>query len=161
MALTDDLELSFRAAWLLLYTAGVGPGYIAALKSFIRAGIQAYGGGYSLTALNLELLTQERATGHPDLDELLRLNTEETEIRSIWLRLIYVTLRQIGYPQTQVTPDLGLTGQEDLVRGVIAASQEGFTLEGLKLELVLEGGGSERSAGETAILSQWMRIVFF
>ncbi|WP_287129701.1 hypothetical protein [Candidatus Cyanaurora vandensis] len=159
MALTNDLELTFRKAWLLLYAQGVGEGYINALRQFIKAAIAAYESGYSLEALNLELLADQKVTGDETLDEMLRLTEEELQIRTNWLKLVFMTLDR-ARPRDPEAPPLTDDGLDNLVNGVIDSQQRGYTLESLKLEIVLETGGSDRTPGETAILSQWMRLVF-
>ncbi|WP_218082258.1 hypothetical protein [Anthocerotibacter panamensis] len=155
MALVEQLEASFRQAWLLLYSQGIGEGYISALQQFIQAGIDAYHLGYSLVALNLELLAHQGSEADP-----LGLPGEETQIRTIWLTLVYMTLcylEGIDLP-TSTLPEA--EGLQELVVGVVEAYRAGYSLERLKLELVLETGGSQRPVGEAAILNQWMRLVF-
>ncbi len=156
MALTDDLELAFRKSWLLLYSRGVGEGYINALKTFIQAGIRAYRSGYTLEALNLELVANQKVTGDPLLDDFLRLDPQELDIRTTWLKLIYVTLTRLD--GLEPPPDSG--NLLDLVLGVIEAHQKGYTLDALKLELVLQTPEPARTQEESSILSQWMRLVF-
>jgi len=154
VALTNDLEIFFRQAWFLLYSQGVSEGYVKALTAFVQAGIGAYDAGYSLPALNLELLADQKVTGDEALDRFIQLDPEEVNIRTVWLTLIYLTLahcRQAVLPEAE-------EGLVTLVKGVCTAHREGYTLGTLKLEMLFEGNA--RPPQESAILSQWMRLVF-
>jgi len=159
MALTHDLELAFRKAWFLLYAQGVQAGYVAALTTFIQAASTAYRQGYTLEALNLELTADQKRTGNPQIDELILLNDDEVQIRSTWLVLVYMTLDRTR-PRNLDQPPLEREGLNDLVNGVIESHQRGYTIETLKFELMFETSGTQRTPGEVAIFSQWMRIVF-
>jgi len=157
MAIADELELAFRQSWFLLYAQGVGEGYLQSLRKFVQAAVTAYQTGYTLTTLNLELIAHQKSTGDQDLDEILRLDDQEVQIRTIWLTLIYMALDQVA---GKITPPSG--GNEELVQlveGVILAKRQGYTLETLKLEMVLQAT-TTRSPEQASILSQWMRIVF-
>jgi len=154
--ITVELERSFRQAWFLLYSRGVGPGYIEALRRFVQTAVRAYREEYSLAALGLEFAAHQFTTGNPELDTFVQMNEEEIQIRTLWLKLIYLTLDQKAgkpLPEAETNPDLF-----PLVTGALLAYRQGYSLESLKLEMLLEG--EPRSQAEASILSQWLRIIF-
>lgn len=166
MAEFRKIELAFRKVWLYLYNRGVGPEYTHALGEFVVAAIAAYRSGYALSALKLELVDQQLVTGNPELDLTLALTDEEVEVRNLWLRLVYLTLEDVGVegPAQKCSsddPSQDETGIELLVAGVVRAHTQGYTLDTLKLELLLDSTPPQlRDPQQTVLLSQWMRIVF-
>jgi hypothetical protein len=159
-----DIELAFRKAWLFLYTRGVGADYLDALDKFVRAVVVAYRSGYSIDRLKLELLANRRLTGNTEVDKNLALNEEELSVRDLWLRLVYLTLEAVKEPgpETRISldnPSEDDTGVQLLVNGVIRAFNNGYTLESFKLEMILDGARVE-DPQQSALLSQWMRIIF-
>eukprot|EP00741_Cyanophora_paradoxa_P024637 tig00022080_g23788.t1 len=165
--ITAMLELAFRKTWFYLYSAGVGDGYTDSMKEFLRAVVVAYLRGYTIEALKLELMSNEIITGNAQLDEFIRLNEEEKEIRAIWITLVFLTLNAVRYrprdnenwTRPVVVDPRGL---EQLVLGVIESRRKGYKLDALKLEqtLLLDEGETGLSTVEASIRSQWMRIVY-
>ncbi len=159
-----DIELAFRKAWLFLYARGVGADYLDALDKFVRSVVVAYRSGYSVDRLKLELLANRRLTGNAEVDKSLALNEEEVSVRDLWLRLVYLTLEGIGEPSSQTrisldNPSEDDTGVQLLVNGVIRAFNNGYTLESFKLEMLFDGARVD-DPQQSALLSQWMRIIF-
>jgi hypothetical protein len=156
MSPAKALETTFRKAWIVLYTQGVSPEYLRALRQFTQTASETYGLGFTLPALNLELLAMQTSTGDAALDAILTLDDQEIRIRRHWLHLIYLTLDRVTGQALVEEPDLQELAQ--LVEGVYVAYEQGHTLDTLKLELRLDT--PTRSPEESSILSQWMRLIF-
>ena len=100
------------------------------------------------------------------------LMDEELELRRLWVCLVFLTLEAVGV-------EVEATGDEDtesgtavpaevrdeysaFVQRIVDAKRGGATLKALKLDELLGSRGAEpRTAIETAVLSQSMRLCFF
>mmetsp|Transcript_9238 Transcript_9238/g.18816 ORF Transcript_9238/g.18816 Transcript_9238/m.18816 type:complete len:131 (+) Transcript_9238:535-927(+) len=118
------------------------------------------------------------------MDRALSLTQAERDARNLWLQLIYLTLDHLRYRQGQPRPPAteDRYNLNDLVTTVSNAFQQGYTLEGLKLEQSLQSTPpvstsssapsmanpdevdappqSSENAGAASTRSQWMRLVF-
>ncbi|CAM9401753.1 unnamed protein product [Chrysoparadoxa australica] len=137
--------------------------YQGGMKSFIRAIISAYESGYSVPSITLEL------SMHPGQSAGRPLMAEETELRQLWMTLVYLTLEKVRWPQfvehaARIDPPFKAKF-ELFVENIVEARRRGYDLERLKLEEMMRGGGSgaegePRTPVEAAVLSQSMRVVF-
>jgi len=163
----------------MLSFKGPGPEYEEALKRFITAVIIAYEKGFTIPALCLELQMNQLQTGDQEIDRQLALSESESETRNIWMQLVYLTLEFIGYERGEKRPPK-TEDPYSLNKMVVPISQaynEGFSLEGIKLEQALRSSPSNAgvgvdeiraprvtpepaSAGVAAIRSQWMRLIY-
>lgn len=152
------IEVSFVRACM-----DVSSGYVDTLKLFIVSAKGAYEIGCTIPAISLALsMVETQTAGRP-------LMAEEVDLRSLWIALVYLTLEAVDHP-ARLAANVGATVPEDtrakfepFVRGVVDRKRRGFTLQALKLEELLGGESQpeqERSAMETAILSQSMRLIF-
>ena len=153
------LEVSFVRACM-----DVATGYVDTLKLFIVAAKGGYEIGATIPALSLALsMCETQTAGRP-------LMAEETDLRSLWTSLVYLTLETVEHP-TSHTIELGATVPTEqrekfapFVRGVVERKKRGFTLQSLKLEEMMASGAVEsapaRTPVETAILSQSLRLIF-
>jgi hypothetical protein len=172
--ITAALELSFRAVWLQLLTAGVGDGYTAAITDFCVACIAARKAGYTIRALQLELAANELSGDAPEI-QIARLNEQEKGTRLIWIAIVFLTLQRYNFAAGSVPPGDDVlrsfkgTAVEDLARGlrslvdnVSDAADKGYSLDTYKMELNLSRDPSIEppSPATLSIQSQWSRIVF-
>ena len=68
-----------------------GANYEFGLMEFIRATRDAYDEGIMVPALNLELsMCTQYTAGRP-------LQSDEIELRTVWLSLVYLTFERVGY----------------------------------------------------------------
>jgi hypothetical protein len=173
--ITAALEVSFRAVWLQLLTAGVGDGYQAAITDFCVSCIAARKAGYTIRALQLELAANELAGDAPEI-QMARLNEQEKGTRLIWIAIVFLTLQRYNFaagalvdPADDVLSSLKGTHMEDLARGlrslvdnVCDAADKGYSLDTYKMELNLnrDPNNEPPSPATLSIQSQWSRIVF-
>lgn len=169
--ITKMLEVSFRAVWIRLMTAGVGPEYEHAIQGFVVSCVAAYKAGYSITALKLELAANELQGTVQGRD--VRLDEKEKETRLIWITLVYLTLKRYRFASERYIADIEgdlrgtdldkiLKGLVGLVENVCQAAEKGFDLNTWKMELRLKKNEHDKeiSPAEASIRSQWSRIVF-
>ena len=68
-----------------------GANYEFGLMEFIRAARDAFDEGIMVPALNLELsMCTQYTAGRP-------LQSDEIELRTVWLSLVYLTFERVGY----------------------------------------------------------------
>jgi hypothetical protein len=137
--------------------------YAAQVARFCREALHAYRTGYSLVALQLEMSGATTGIGRA-------LASDEIELRSVWLALVYKTLRQIRFPSANPTD--GQVSQparfdrdrlDDFVTNIVTAVRKGYDMKRIQLEQALtasEGKDAPRSPLESAILNQSTRIIF-
>eukprot|EP00628_Pelagophyceae_sp_CCMP2097_P037731 CAMPEP_0184244620 /NCGR_PEP_ID=MMETSP0977-20130417/978_1 /TAXON_ID=483370 /ORGANISM="non described non described, Strain CCMP2097" /LENGTH=256 /DNA_ID=CAMNT_0026549911 /DNA_START=29 /DNA_END=799 /DNA_ORIENTATION=- len=151
------LEVSFVNACLQLAS-----GYVDTLKLFIASATGAFECGLTVDALELELsMATTQTAGRP-------LAVEESDLRSVWLALVYLTLVHVGHPSQKLdvagasVPAETAHKFEKFVSDIVAAEGRGHSLQTLKLEEVLrrEEGAPPLTQLENAVLSQSMRVVF-
>ena len=83
--------LAIEATFVQAASGMGGANYEFGLMEFIRATRDAYDEGIMVPALNLELsMCQQYTAGRP-------LQQDETELRTVWLSLIYLTFERVGY----------------------------------------------------------------
>jgi len=152
--------LAIEAAFVQAASGMNGGNYEFSLMEFVRATRDAYDEGVMVPALNLELSTcQQYSAGRP-------LQSDEIELRTVWLSLVYLTFERVGYESKSTGGFLGQSVAADLRQkfytftyDIVNAKKQGFDLAELKLEEVLQSD-EERSPMEQAILSQAMRICY-
>lgn len=144
----DDIPSRIATAFVEACSPGSKP-YATALKDFCRVSLDAYRSGFSLQALQLELSTHSSC-----------LQRDELELRSVWLTLVYKTLRQIGFPARQILPDAP-DKLDDFVKNIVAAVRAGYDIKRIQLEQSLSQGPNDkpRSVLESAVLGQSTRLV--
>lgn len=117
----------------------------------------ARGAGYALGALLLELGAaagrSEAALGRP-------LQAEEVELRSVWVTLVYKTLR-ISRPGGEDAAGAMPDQWDTFVKNVCAAHERGYDQKRILLEqtMAAEPGAEQRTPMESAVLQQAVRIV--
>lgn len=140
--------------------------YADQLSDFSREVLQAYKRGFSLTALQLEM-------GGADTTAVLGrpLQSDEVELRSVWLALAYKTMRYLGLGPGDQMGEPSATGEsssafdrdrlDDFVQGICIAAEKGYDQKRIQLEQSLNPSSSSSSntALENAILQQSIRIV--
>lgn len=137
--------------------------YVEHLKSFCEEGIAAYYRGYSLMALQLEM------SGNPSRVFGRALASDEIELRSVWLTLVFKTLRYLRFPTTSISQN-GSTAADafdrdrldDFVMNITEAARKGYDLKRIQLEQNLTASQSSekpRTPVENAILNQSTRLV--
>jgi hypothetical protein len=144
--------------------------YADQLAAFCAEALIAYCSGYSLVAVQLEMTGE--AGGGGSLGR--GLASDEAELRSVWLTLVYKTLRQIRFPIdgviAGVAPPEGTERDrlDEFVKNIVAAARTGYDMKRIQLEQALtsttssEGGTGTppaRTPLENAILNQSTRIV--
>lgn len=172
--ISTALDIGFRAVWIQLLTAGVGPEYEAAITDFVVACIAARKAGYGTAALRFELSRNEPFSDDPKVMKLA-LNDKEKSTRMIWVSLVWLTLRRYGFPtgrevdDDDITSGLGTDDSEELADGLVMmarsvceAADAGYDLSTYKLEQNIgrKEGEVPPSASMLSIMSQWARIVF-
>jgi len=156
--LTPSMVAELLEATFVNACMDLAKGYVDTLKLFIASAKSSYTMGLTIPAMEMELAACERQTANRPLMQ------EETELRRLWLCLVYLTLEELG--QAGAAPEVGDSVPADLkekygpfVRNVVSAKARGATLQSLKLDALLDTT-APRSAMETAILSQSMRLCF-
>lgn len=172
--ISTALDIGFRAVWVQLLTAGVGPEYEAAITDFVVACIAARKAGYSTVSLRFELSRNEPFSEDPEIMKLA-LNDKEKSTRMVWVSLVWLTLRRYGFPtgrevdDDDITSGLGTDDSQELaeglvklVRSVCEAADAGYDLSTYKLEQSIgrKEGEEPPTASMLSIMSQWARIVF-
>jgi hypothetical protein len=151
--------LAIEAAFVQAASGMSGANYEFGLMEFIRATRDAYDEGIMVPALNFELsMCQQYTAGRP-------LQSDEIELRTLWLSLVYLTFERVGYEsKSAVFP--GQSVAEDLRQkfytftyDIVNAKKQGYDLAGLKLEELLQNP-EEKTPMEQAVLSQAMRICY-
>jgi|TARA_B110001469_G_scaffold49153_1_gene47890 hypothetical protein len=100
--------LAIEAAFVQAATGMSGANYEFGLMEFIRAARDAYDDGVMVPALNLELsMCQQYTAGRP-------LQSDEIELRTVWLSLVYLTFERVGYESKSTGGFLGQSVAEDL-----------------------------------------------
>lgn len=94
------------------------------------------------------------------------LKHDEVELRTVWLTLVYKTLRALGYSgggeelkiaeREQRWQGDGMGG---FVSNIVSAVRAGYDMKQIQLEQQLAQGGEARSALESAVLGQSTRLV--
>mmetsp|Transcript_11401 Transcript_11401/g.23076 ORF Transcript_11401/g.23076 Transcript_11401/m.23076 type:complete len:231 (-) Transcript_11401:1325-2017(-) len=144
--------------------------YVEALQNFIATAIQAFRAGYSVQTLQMEIAAE---TGSDRATMLPRpLRDDEVELRSMWLSLVFKTLRAAsgttdepsGGPSSSssAAAPASFDPFDAFVANVIRAFRAGSNFERMKLEQSLSVGAQgtpQRTAEEAAILLQSTRIV--
>lgn len=162
--LCQKLTTSFRKVWLQLYTTGlIDDAYLGSLRCFVEDAVEAYDEGFSIAALLLELNVNELETRFDRFDRTERLTEEERKSREVWIFLVYSTLARLKYiPRTGFiteTPEDKI-GLQPLVEFVAVALEDGFTLEGLHLEMALRQSDEPLTPTQLSLRAQWIRIIF-
>mgnify|MGYP004171982803 FL=1 len=100
--------LAIEAAFVQAASGMSGANYEFGLMEFIRATRDAYDEGVMVPALNLELsMCQQYTAGRP-------LQSDEIELRTVWLSLVYLTFERVGYESKSTGGFLGQSVAEDL-----------------------------------------------
>lgn len=91
---------------------------------------------------------------------------EESELRQLWICLIYLTLEEAGLPAPADAADAGSTILEEVrkkyrnfVASIVQAKKQGLALKSLNIDQFREQD-TPRNALEDAILAQSMRVVY-
>ncbi|KAK4534365.1 hypothetical protein CDCA_CDCA01G0390 [Cyanidium caldarium] len=108
----DDVAVRIHDAFLNACVPTRGVPYVNALKAFIAATAEAYRRGYSLEALDVEVRRASSETRTRDGRPVVQrpLQSDEVELRTIWLTLVYKALRYIDYPRERLPPDVDAAG---------------------------------------------------
>ena len=100
--------LAIEAAFVQAASGMNGGNYEFSLMEFVRATRDAYDEGVMVPALNLELSTcQQYSAGRP-------LQSDEIELRTVWLSLVYLTFERVGYESKSTGGFLGQSVAADL-----------------------------------------------
>jgi hypothetical protein len=134
--------------------------YSAQVARFCREALNAYRTGYSLVALQLEMSGASTGIGRA-------LASDEVELRSVWLSLVYKTLRQIRFPSasSEQSAEPGRFDRDrldDFVNNIVTAVRKGYDMKRIQLEQALtvsDGKERPRTPLESAILNQSTRII--
>jgi hypothetical protein len=142
--------------------------YAEQLANFCNEAISAYRSGHSLVSVQLEMssVSSGGSLGRS-------LASDEVELRSVWLSLVYKTLRQLRFPidhGAESSPSDGFDRDrlDEFVKNIVSAARSGYDMKRIKLEQALtsstspgDGGKntSPRTPLEDAILNQSTRIV--
>lgn len=145
------LAQRLAAAFIDACQPGTKP-YTAALRDFCDNALAAYRAGYTLQALQFELSASQSVGARA-------LRADEAELRSVWLALVYKTLRKIGYPGGG--SDAAYDKIDAFVGNIVAAVRAGYDMKRIQLEqsLMLGGGDRPRTELESAVLGQSTRLV--
>ena len=156
----EDVAKRIERTFVEACLPGTKP-YVEALGEFVRSALEAYRGGYNLTALQFELQARK--------DHYSRnLKQEEVELRSVWLTLVYKTLREVKFPSGQALTGSGGSGHghdshdrlDDFVKNIVDAVKEGYDMKRIQLEQsLIEHDQKPKSPLELAILNQSLRLV--
>lgn len=114
-------------------------------------------------ALQLEM------SGNPSRVFGRALASDEIELRSVWLTLVFKTLRYLRFPTTSISQN-GSTAADafdrdrldDFVMNITEAARKGYDLKRIQLEQNLTASQSSekpRTPVENAILNQSTRLV--
>lgn len=128
--------------------------YATALREFCDTALAAYREGYSLQALQMEL-----ATSGASAQALRALQSDEVELRAVWLSLVYKTLRVLGYPAKRSVEAEGKDGMDEFVGNIVNAVRMGYDIKRIQLEQSLSQRDKPRTTLESAILGQSTRLV--
>ncbi|KAA8498929.1 hypothetical protein FVE85_6514 [Porphyridium purpureum] len=132
--------------------------YVDALKEFIAAVLQAYQAGFGLNPILFELQSRQGSSKR-------RLQPDELEFRTVWITIVYKTLRHMNVPRdTSVSQEIvGLPDSFDtFVASVYKAVKNGYDLKRIQLEQSMANpNGQSRNDFESAVLLQSTRIVFY
>lgn len=148
---TPSLPQRLSQAFIEACTPNPRP-YSESLREFCKHALEAYTSGYTLSALNLELSSTSGS--------VQSLQKDEAELRSVWLTLVYKTLRALNisgggeYDGVLKAPD----GMDSFVKSIVSAVRAGYDMKRIQLEQSV-GGGEGRSDMESAILGQSTRLV--
>lgn len=130
------------------------------MRDFCGAALTAYRAGYTLQALNIELGAAGAALG------LAALKHDEVELRTVWLTLVYKTLRALGHQGGGERLEASggdrqweRDGMDGFVTSIVGAVREGYDMKRIQLEQRLAQEGNARSALESAVLGQSTRLV--
>lgn len=145
--------------------------YAIALRNFCLTALEAYRSGYSLQALQFEL-SASGETGLSGQGQPTRsLQSDEVELRSVWLTLVYKTLRQLAFPVRRddaAASEMPRTVFSDsydkldeFVGNIITAVKAGYDMKRIQLEQSLSQANADRprTSIESAILGQSTRLV--
>ena len=100
--------LAIEAAFVQAASGMSGADYEFGLMEFVRATREAYDEGTMVPALNLALAScQQYTAGRP-------LQSDEIELRTVWLSLVYLTFERVGYESKSAGAFLGQSVAEDL-----------------------------------------------
>ena len=100
--------LAIEAAFVQAASGMSGADYEFGLMEFVRATREAYDEGTMVPALNLALAScQQYTAGRP-------LQSDEIELRTVWLSLVYLTFERVGYESMSAGAFLGQSVAEDL-----------------------------------------------
>lgn len=136
--------------------------YAEQLRAFCEEALDAYCRGYSLVALQLEM------SGSPSRVYGRALASDEVELRSVWLSLVFKTLRYTCFPTTtsqdsnNFPQSLERDRLDEFVLNIVEATRKGYDMKRIQLEQALtasETSGKPRTPVENAILNQSVRLV--
>jgi len=156
----SQTTLAIEAAFVQAAGGMNGANYEFGLMEFIRAARDAYDEGIMVPALNLELsMCKQYTAGRP-------LQSDEIELRTVWLSLAYLTFERVGYECKSADAFPGQSVAAELRQkfytftyDIVNAKKQGYDLDALKLEEVLQSS-EEKTPMEKAVLSQAMRICY-
>lgn len=127
--------------------------YAIALREFCDTALAAYREGYSLQALQMEL-----STSGASAQAMRALQHDEVELRSVWLSLVYKTLRVLRYPAKRRV-ETEEDGMDEFVGNIVNAVKMGYDMKRIQLEQSLSQKEKPRTTLESAILGQSTRLV--
>lgn len=134
--------------------------YVEALNIFIGAVLKAYQAGFDLSAVLFEL---QNRTSAGTLK--MRLKQDEIEFRTVWITIVYKTLRHMKVPRDTSRGEEfpGMPDSFDVFIGsVYKAVKNGYDLQRIQLEQSMANpSGVSRNDFESAVLRQSTRIVYY
>jgi len=132
--------------------------YEEALCGFIDTVMVAYRAGFSLQALLFELQSRQ-------VSAKITLKTDELEFRTVWVTIVYKTLRHLKVPCEQgahVEEVFALDDSFDVfIRSVHSLVLKGYDLQRIQLEQSMNQTQEARTDFETAVLRQSTRLVYY
>jgi len=138
-------------------------GVVDTKKLFVVAAKAGYELALPIPTLRNELAACQRQTAGR------ALMPEESELRDLWLSLVYLTLRELGHAAEEGLAAADSVPEETrvtyalFVNNIVAAQGAGAALSELKIDAMLPSAAAAdapRTALQTAILSQSMRVVY-
>mmetsp|Transcript_23425 Transcript_23425/g.40298 ORF Transcript_23425/g.40298 Transcript_23425/m.40298 type:complete len:280 (-) Transcript_23425:45-884(-) len=147
------IEIGFRKTLLFAFS-GFPPRYFRTLEEFITAIIAGYIEGFSLLALKFETLRCAVVSGDAKIDDWIRLDENEADLRDTMMLLVYMTLRHMdfvppskkGWSRPTIDDNKGL---DYMVADVARLYRRGKSLEEVLEEpQIMQKPGEEPIVGE-------------
>ena len=152
-SIAECLETAFVPAVM-----SMARGDVTELKLFIGAAQAGFKNGEEVDALSTAMdALPVQSAGRP-------LAPEESELRSQWIALAYLTLESVGTADDAETPSTLVPAAlraeyAPMVANLVRAKRDALPLSSLELDEIAPASGA-RGATEAALLKQAMRVVY-